>query len=79
MIDGTLAPHFKLILVETMKGGAYLIAVDGSNDSGLKKVNPMTVRVYESSTGRIVTRFLDMCTTTGELILFLAMYSFNYV
>ena len=42
--------------------------MDGSNDTGLEKMNPMTVRVYEPSTGRIVTRFLDMCTTTGNVL-----------
>ena len=38
MINGCLAPHFKSILVEAMKVGAYLIAVDGSNDTGIDKI-----------------------------------------
>ena len=67
IINGALAPHFKSILVDSMKAGAYSIAVDGSDDTGLQKMNPMTVRVYEPSTGRIVTRFLDMCSTTGKM------------
>ena len=79
MINGALAPHFKSILVNTMKEGAYSIAVDGSNNTGLEKMNPMTVRVYESSTGRIVTRFLDMCTTTGNVLCCVYINSFNRV
>lgn len=68
IINGALAPHFKSILVDSMKAGAYSIAVDGSNDTGLQKMHPMTVRVYEPSTGRIVTRFMDnMCSTTGKM------------
>ena len=42
-----------------------------SSDSDLEKMNPITVRIYDSSVPRIVTRFLDMCTcsrgTTGAL------------
>ncbi len=65
MINGALAPHFKSILVDAMRSGAYSIAVDGSNDTGLEKVNPMTVCIDDLNCGKIVTRFLDMCTTTG--------------
>lgn len=65
IINGALAPHFKSALIEAMKHNPYSLAIDGSNDSGIEKMNPMTVRLYEPSTGRIVTRFLDMCTTTG--------------
>ncbi len=66
MINGALAPHFKSILVDAMRSGAYSIAVDGSNDTGLEKMNPMTVRIDDLNCGKIVTRFLDMCTTTGR-------------
>ena len=43
----------------------YSIAVDGSNDSGLEKMNPMTVRLYDVNNGKVVTQFLDMCLTKG--------------
>ena len=48
-----------------MKTGPFSISVDGSNDSGMEKMNPMTVRLYCKTEGKVVTRFLDMCTTTG--------------
>lgn len=28
-------------------------------------MNPITVRVYDVTSNMVVTRFLDMCTTTG--------------
>ena len=32
---------------------------------GLEKMNPLTVCLYDVNMGRIVTRFLDICLTTG--------------
>ena len=54
-----------------MKNGAFSLMIDGSNDSGLEKMNPITVRVYDINHSRIVTSFLDMCptsSTTAEAI-----------
>lgn len=65
MINGSLAAHFKSELVHAMKSQPFSIAVDGSNDNGLEKMNPMTVRLYDANHGKIVTRFLDMCLTKG--------------
>ena len=48
-----------------MKIQPFSVAVDGSNDTGLEKMNPMTVRLYDVNQGSIVTRFLDMCLTKG--------------
>lgn len=61
-----MAPHCKSALIEAMKSRSYSLAVDGSNDSGIEKINPITARVYEPGVGEIVTRFLDMSTTTGK-------------
>lgn len=41
IINGSLAPH-------------YRIAVDGSNDTGLEKMNPMTVRHFDDTQGEVV-------------------------
>ena len=65
IVNGSLAPHFKSALVESMKSNPFSIAIDGSNDSGVQKMNPITVKMFDASQGMIVTRFLDMCTTTG--------------
>ena len=34
-------------LVEAMRTRPFTIAVDGSNDTGLEKMNPMTVRRFD--------------------------------
>ena len=46
----------------------FSIAVDVSNDTGLVKMNPLTVRLYDVSEGSIVTRFLDMGLTKGHIV-----------
>ena len=41
------------------------MCIDGSNDTGLEKMNPITVKLFDVNRGRVVTRFLDMCLTSG--------------
>ena len=65
LVNGCLAPYFKADLVTAMKTQPFSVAVDGSNDTGIEKMNPMTIRLYDVDQGHIVTRFLDMCLTTG--------------
>ncbi|XP_032232397.2 uncharacterized protein LOC5507745 [Nematostella vectensis] len=48
-------------LVEGMKSSAD----DGSNDNGTQKMNPLTVRIYDSQLQRVKTSFLDICMTSG--------------
>ena len=55
IINGSLAPHFKSELVCAMRTQPLSIAIDGSNDSGLEKMNPMTVRLYDSKRCHPVT------------------------
>lgn len=53
----------------------FSIAIDGSNDSGLEKMNPMTVRLFDSDRGMVTTQLLDMCLTTGiHLVLIRGCY-----
>ena len=68
IISGSLALHFKSRLINTMKSGPFSVAVDGSNDSGLEKMNPMTVRYFDRDSGMVSTQLLDMCLTTGTII-----------
>ena len=41
------------------------MCIDGSNDTGLEKMNPITVKLFEVNRGRVMARFLDMCLTSG--------------
>ena len=58
ILNESLAPHF---LQETVQ-----IIKNGSNDTELEKINPLTGPLYESSKSRVDTRFLDMFCTSGQ-------------
>ena len=66
IINGSLAPFFKKSLIESMRSGPFSIAIDGSNDTGIEKMNPITVRYFDEDEGRVQTRFFDMCLTKGK-------------
>ena len=66
MLNLAIAPALKKDLLENMKAHPFSISIDGSNDTGLEKMNPMTIRIYDEKNGKIVTQFLDMCTTTSS-------------
>ena len=44
IVNGALSPYFKDVLVKTLRQQPFSVAVDGSNDCGLEKLNPLTVR-----------------------------------
>ena len=66
ILNGALAKHFRMDLVEHMKNEPFSLATDGSNDSGLKKMNPLTVRIFDVNQGRVVSQILDMCLTSSS-------------
>ena len=66
IISGSLAPFFKKSLIESMKSRPFLIAINGSNDTGIEKMNLITVRYFDEDEGRVQTRFFDMCLTKGK-------------
>lgn len=72
MINRAAAPSFISSLLEQMKLHPFSLSTDGSNDSGLEKMDPITVRIYDVETSEIRTKFLDMCSTAETL--FNAMY-----
>ena len=66
MLNLAIAPALKKDLVESMMVHPFSVSIDGSNDAGLEKMNPMTIRIYDVNNGKIVTKFLDMCTTKSS-------------
>ncbi|KAI4825259.1 hypothetical protein KUCAC02_020946 [Chaenocephalus aceratus] len=64
LINEAVAPHFKKELVMKMRENPFTLVTDGSNDTGLEKMNPLTVSIFD--TNKVVHRFLDMCTTSGR-------------
>ena len=49
-----------------MKKDCYSISADGSNDQGLKKMNPVTVRLFDMNQHMVVNQFLDMCLSSSS-------------
>jgi hypothetical protein len=65
MLNETVAPMLIEDLLQSMNLHPFSLSVDGSNDEGLEKINPLTVRIFYINANRIVTRFLDMCTSSS--------------
>ena len=49
-----------------MKTEPYALATDGSNDEVLIKMNPLTVRYFDTAKHKVSTQLLDMCGTKEE-------------
>ena len=61
IINGAIAPSYQHGLVKVMKTGPFSVAIDGSSDNGVEKMNPLTVRIFNVKRGIVHTQFLDMC------------------
>ena len=59
ILNQAVAPQLRDELVSLMQNTPYSLSVDGSNDSGLEKMTPLTVRVYTENTYKVETRFLE--------------------
>ena len=66
ILNYAIGPHYIRDVVAKMKNYPFSLAVDGSNDTDLKKMNPLTVRIYDINRGYIATRFVDMGMTSGS-------------
>lgn len=66
IINGAVAPFFQKQLIENMKQGPYALSIDGSSDNGIEKMNPLTVRIFDSAHGIVTTHFLDMCMSSSS-------------
>ena len=60
------APQFLQQMVDIMKTNFYSLSTDGSSDTRLKKMNPLTVRPFDINTSMVDTRFLDIRCSTGQ-------------
>ena len=65
IVNMALQPFLESVLVAQMKSQPFALAIDGSNDNGLQKMNPLTVRIFDNENGVVCTKFLDMCLTSG--------------
>lgn len=46
ILNMALRPHFEQSLVSSMKKSPFSLATDGSNDTGLKKMKTVTIRIF---------------------------------
>ena len=67
MLNEAVAPMLIEDLLNSMKAHPFSLSVDGSNDLDLEKMNPVTIRLYDVTYNKIVTRFLDMCTSSSGI------------
>lgn len=65
MLNEAVAPALLSDLISMMKIHPFSLCVDGSNDSDLEQMHPITIRIFDTHTNKIVTRFSDMCTSTS--------------
>ena len=77
IINLAIAPAFKEELIESMKIHPFSISIDGSNNTGLLKMNPLTVRIFDANQDRVITRFLDMCSAASGTAIILLMQNFR--
>ena len=48
-----------------MRNEPFAVAIDGSSDTGIEKMNTLTVRVFDVTRQVVSTQFLDMCMSSS--------------
>lgn len=66
LINGAIAPFYQKVLVENMKNEPFALSIDGSSDTGVEKMNPLTIRIFDINRGVVSTQFLDMCMSSSS-------------
>ena len=60
ILNRAIKPELQKNLINQMKKDCYSISTDGSNDQGLKKMNPVTVRLFDINQHMVVNQFVEM-------------------
>ena len=72
IISDALAPHFLQQVVKSMKTEPFTLSIIGSDDTGLSKMNPLIVTIFDINRNKgVTTDFLDLCNiraSTAETI-----------
>ena len=66
ILNRAIKPDLQSSLLEHIKNNYFSISTDGSNDQGLSKMNPVTVRLFDINQNKVVTQFLDICLSTSS-------------
>jgi len=65
ILNGAVSPLLKNELISIMQNSPFSLCIDGSSDTDLQKINPITVRIFDLKISKVGMRFLDMCATSG--------------
>ena len=66
IINKALAPEFASSVIGMVQKQPFTLSLDGSNDQEEQKLVPLTVRVFDSDLGMVVSRFLDTCLCSSD-------------
>ena len=66
VIVNCIGDDFKAQLLSDMKQLPFSIMIDGSNDTGIAKMYPITVRIFDADFNRVLTKFFDMNLIEGR-------------
>ena len=66
ILNGAVGQYFQMSLVDKKEVEAFSLATDGSNDSGLQKMNPLTWMIFDVNRGMVITQLLVMCLTSAS-------------
>ena len=65
-IVNCIGSHMKEELVSAMRTESFSTMLDASNDTGLCKMFPVTVRIFDTNFDHIIAKFLDMNMLVGR-------------
>ena len=67
IINEAFQPYCHNYLVEFCKNNLYSVGHDGSNDTGVGKMNPVCIKIFDIKRSKTVSRyFFDMFLTEGD-------------
>jgi hypothetical protein len=67
IVNKAMGPHCHEYVVKHCLQHPFSLGIDGSSDTDVEKMNPMTVRIFDINRSKTVTtQFYDMCVTSGR-------------
>ena len=67
ILNEAIAPQCHKYVADFCKTHRFSVGNDGSNDTGIDKMNPLTIKIFDVNNSETVTNhFFSMCLTEGE-------------
>ena len=67
IINEAFAPHCREYLIQHCKSHPFSVVTDGSNDTGLEKMNPVCLQIFHvNRSKKVISHFLNMRFTSGK-------------